>query len=62
MNWQAIDTAPSAEDILLYFAGGFICVGFFSLDDNQWWNDDGTVELNVSPTHWMPLPEPPTGE
>lgn len=29
---------------------------------NLIWEDDNEEDFHLSPTHWMPLPEPPKGE
>lgn len=59
MEWQPIDTAPHDEEsyILAWDEYGYNVVRFCGGDDTdtQWF--DG--EFFISPTHWMPLPEPP---
>ena len=66
IQWQPIETAPKdGTDILCYERGhpkipednGFMAVAHWS---NGTWSED--VSGWVEPTHWMPLPEPPTGE
>jgi hypothetical protein len=68
MEWQPIETAPKDREILLY--GGDIHEGFWDeLDFNEFsgtpimgWNF-GTADIdptNFEPTHWMPLPRPPS--
>jgi hypothetical protein len=50
---------PRSEDILLTALGcpfGHIEIGFF--DRNGYLHWDGTLR----PTHWMPLPPPPTAD
>lgn len=67
MDWQPIETAPEMETVLLY-APGLVHVGHFNTTNNKWWtytNGEGTIsEVNLNswakPTHWMPLPEPPS--
>lgn len=67
-EWRTIDSAPkdSAETEVLTFTPpenhrmGVICgihVAFWSHDFQEWRQSD--LEWGVSPTHWMPLPEPP---
>lgn len=58
MNWQPIETAPKdGEQFLCHDHMGFIVVAHYSMGDLivSW---DG--EEFTGPTHWMPLPEPPT--
>lgn len=64
-EWQPIETAPKDGTELLLFSAGQIDCGYWST--SVWVASGGawiiyesrsdTVEL--SPTHWMPLPEPP---
>lgn len=59
--WQPIETAPKDEIVLVY-DDGFI--GKAILNDSGQWCDveiDGTSIFNPPPTHWMPMPLPPTG-
>jgi hypothetical protein len=61
-GWQPIETAPKDREILLYgkrrFTDG-IAQGA--------WNSGGAMHLPhwmgdvTQPTHWMPLPSPPSG-
>ena len=73
MNWQSIDTAPKdGTPVLLYdascedWAVGS-CTGI-DYDGTKLWHLSVSETLYVSfceneyvltPTHWMPLPEPP---
>lgn len=70
-EWQPIATAPRDEtDVLL--AGTLygryrppIVAGWFDkfTDDPGWYtHDDPDSEVNMVPTHWMPLPALPTPE
>ena len=63
MKWQPIETAPrGSENEFLGWDGDYI--------DKTWegWDDAGKpVYVHADwipwePTHWMPLPAPPTGE
>lgn len=62
--WQPIETAPAKVFVLGYFGGdGAVADGgsrFTTCRRNFsiWYCDDGE-RLFSSPTHWMPLPEPP---
>jgi hypothetical protein len=67
--WQPIETAPKDGSSIWCFASGR------SFDADVWWQgmihwqsvllmkgqepDWLGVPRDVSPTHWMPLPEPP---
>lgn len=69
-EWQPIETAPKDGTAILAFmpdaAEQFRIMPIEMLDFNdgdgpQWWQadvDDG-YPLEVTPTHWMPLPQPP---
>lgn len=73
MNWQPIETAPrDGTEILLFQAiqyGVMMRVGNWDergehIDTGKrvagWTEaDDGYIGC-IEPTHWMPLPEPPT--
>lgn len=51
-GWQPIATAPKdGENVLLWCGGPEPVIGFWNRRDG--WGDD-------FPTHWMPLPAPPT--
>ena len=70
-EWQPIETAPKATPVLVYnsddwgWGANKILIGI-----NNEWGEDWKVlfcdlgDLNymrlIEPTHWMPLPEPPT--
>lgn len=60
MEWQPIATAPrDGTKILVWreaelgYAGRRI--GVDKWHKNRWWHS----RLNMQPTHWMPLPDPP---
>lgn len=67
-KWQPIETAPKvAETAILVWTGKAIHIATFFLE----WKYDSWATHNtdcwvigggrvVEPTHWMPLPEPPT--
>lgn len=74
MDWQPIETLPTkvvhdehnSEWVLVWVPdkwGGFPIVGL--LDSGTWLyrNDERECgEFENDPTHWMPLPEPPSGK
>ena len=68
-EWQPIETAPKdGATILLYFPKGYwaddrdIAIGFWS--DGDWYSGEADstpmTGFGSFPSHWMPLPEPPT--
>ena len=63
-EWQPIETAPSDKLVLVAFETdtGRKIVGssFRSNITGGWiWTLLGSGGACISPTHWMPLPEPP---
>ena len=64
-DWQPIETAPKDVKNIIGMNGNSIfklyrhedCSGYF---ESEWLTFDDDDEFN--PTHWKPLPEPPTGE
>jgi hypothetical protein len=69
MTWQPIDTAPNDENVLVFVppdddeGSGIMGVARFhryARGDGGWWQWDSEYwPVDISPTHWMPLPEPP---
>ena len=69
-EWMPIETAPKGEfDTIIM---GFVPdeTGFAPDPREGWWSaetrgwrltSDPTWRSNPQPTHWMPLPAPPTG-
>lgn len=65
MNWQPIETAPKDGTRIIYYevyhGQAHIGLGF-------WWNGDDLNRagwhdgLYVFPTHWMPIPNPPSND
>jgi hypothetical protein len=70
MNWQPIETAPikpfdkeqwfmrHSERVLLFCSYPVLGTYGFTKRGKSRWTDDGNRIVN--PTHWMPLPPPPT--
>ncbi len=62
-EWQPIETAPKdGTRVMLFRAGRKICLGGYvtpswALTLEGWKNSHGNF---FEPTHWMPLPLPPT--
>lgn len=44
-------------DVLLFLSPGMVVSGFYSYDDQEWYDFNGDLVDDV--THWMPLPENP---
>jgi hypothetical protein len=66
MDWIPVSKPPDCKPyalLLLACADGVVWPGFFDAEENEWSilsareDDDGS--LDVPPTHWQPLPEPP---
>lgn len=61
MDWQPIETAPKdGREIILFDPDYFPRSGFegrYSAPGANWFSSFGSP---VEPTHWMPLPEPPS--
>ena len=75
-EWRTIESAPYSDpgkyaNYFLVWNGHHRGVAFrqkdrHGLDDDDWkdpefW-DEGGGPIEPQPTHWMPLPSPPTGE
>ena len=64
-EWQPIETAPrDGTEILLFDADTdpTIYVGGYDYDGRYWFYSEllaQDVVGEATPTHWMPLPEPP---
>lgn len=62
-KWQPIETAPKDGEAIILTNGGAVVYGYFEEDCNKWLYHDYPDNYNLYPfipTHWMPLPEPPT--
>ena len=63
MMWQPIETAPHETEVLLaFFPSTYISTGIFEKRLSGtlgWWPQMGNSEF-IYPTHWQPLPDPPT--
>ncbi len=66
MQWQDISTAPKdGTTVLCYTNDGYrfpmVCACAF--DSGEWWPDSWeSPESALNPSHWMPLPPPPSEE
>lgn len=74
-EWQPIDSAPKDQRLLLFYPGqlgGWICGHWdddkYAKNSRPYWRNDRTIYMGVKmcrrhpPTHWMPLPPPPSSE
>lgn len=66
MKWEPIETAPMDGTFVLITDGAFMAVAFADTENELAWTmDDGHDFFRclrrslATPTHWMPLPEPP---
>ena len=66
MTWQPIESAPRNGDHILVSDGTLIFLAYSYTKADVWrdsWNGSGmTNDHDFTPTHWMPLPEPPKRE
>jgi hypothetical protein len=67
-GWQPIESAPRDWTDVLVFSPeheGFNCQGVFSsfydTESGQWLMYTAGGFEAIKPTHWIPLPTPPTG-
>lgn len=62
-GWQPIETAPSGEAILVAYDDGSVEGITAEGNDYDFRPYRGRRIIGViTPTHWMPLPTPPSGE
>lgn len=69
-EWQPIETAPKdGTKVLLWEAGHAPYVGSRDDQDDEWWTDEDWANdaarcfpPRCNPSHWMPLPPPPTNQ
>ena len=62
-EWIKIsDKMPDMWETVILFDGGYMCFGYAGvvLPSGIFWGDeeDG-LTINITPTHWMPRPDPP---
>jgi Protein of unknown function (DUF551) len=67
--WQPIETAPKDGTVVLLWEDDMVTVGSYTNFDSvggapegyhNGWFDDETGYHEIIPSHWMPLPDPPT--
>lgn len=61
MKWQPIETAPEAVEVQTKIDDARGCRNEQSLTrrGRLWFYPDMSMYVYYTPTHWMPLPEPP---
>lgn len=57
MEWRTIETWPKTDGVQALVWAGQIELAMYEAETDTWWV---LVEYTVTPTHWMPLPEPPS--
>lgn len=55
--WRPIETSPQDTTILTYYADGRVMPDQFPYRGMLEWQE----QFDAPPTHWQPLPAPPTG-
>lgn len=60
-EWQPIETAPKEVKVIVW-SQAIVCPCIAYRIEGQWADSEGDWDLrdDEQPTHWMPLPEPPT--
>lgn len=58
-EWRTIDSAPRDGTPVLVWGGRHSPKPVIVESDGEWWNTAGRG-LRATPTHWMPLPDPPS--
>ncbi len=61
MEWMPIETAPDRVEVMTKIHDGKGVRNEQSLKrmGRLWFYPDGSMYVYYTPTHWMPLPEPP---
>lgn len=61
MEWKAMDTAPKDVSVLVFVPGRGVMLGYQHMytSAGYQWTSNWTPIDGATPTHWMPLPEPP---
>jgi Lar family restriction alleviation protein len=60
-DWQPINEEAKKELRLVRTKSGKMHTAYWDIYEGGTWWIAGTT-LSINPTHWKPLPEPPTGE
>lgn len=61
-NWISVkDKLPDTyTEVIVYYPPENLYIQGYFEDITNSWHEIGGNKLNISPTHWMPLPKPPT--
>ena len=55
--WHRVEEPPDMDEYVLAFDGDIVVMASF--DGEKWWQHDTYESFPISPSYWMPLPEPP---
>ena len=55
--WHRVEEPPDMDEYVLAFDGDIVVMASF--DGEKWWQHDTYESFTISPSYWMPLPEPP---
>jgi Protein of unknown function (DUF551) len=60
--WRPIETAPKDEMFIYYWPrDGKRCIGLaYRTVSGDWRDSEGNWHIRLEPTHWFPLPAPPS--
>lgn len=65
-EWRDISTAPKDEEVLLFesvngdFATWWVGRWYWPDHDEPYWTDTFDLKRAGNPSHWQPLPAPPS--
>lgn len=61
-EWRPIETAPKdgTRVVLGWLDRAWAHPGYYAADHGGWANDEDHAGFFDEPTHWMPMPPPPT--
>jgi hypothetical protein len=69
MEWQPIETAPDETDVIVanpdrISGEHHVSIAWRHVESGKWWRPHSGPSLAscITPTHWMPLPDPPKME
>ena len=59
-DWKPIEMAPHGAQSILISDRKRVMQGWFSEINKRWCSSAEQFGVRWKPTHWMPLPEPPS--